>query len=98
MRYGNWKFLFTSQEKWFNGEVVQLTSPVITRLDLDPFERAEGTRGFDEWQENRSWAIGPAMALLQKFSGSFKDYPARQASFSPDTSRMVEMMMSTAPQ
>ncbi|PJN93806.1 arylsulfatase, partial [Amaricoccus sp. HAR-UPW-R2A-40] len=35
MRYGNWKFLFTEQNKWFNGEVVQLTTPVITRLDLD---------------------------------------------------------------
>ena len=98
MRYGEWKFLFTQQDKWFNGTVDRLTTPVITRLDLDPFERFEHARGFDEWQENRSWAIGPAMSLVQQLVQSFEDYPARQASFSPDTSDMVDMMMKSAPQ
>ncbi|WP_442504272.1 arylsulfatase [Marinivivus vitaminiproducens] len=97
MRFDEWKFLFTEQDRWFNGTVNQLTTPVITRLDLDPFERFHEARGFDEWQENRSWAIGPAMGLVQRFVDSFEAYPARQASFAPDTSGIVDMMMSTAP-
>jgi arylsulfatase A-like enzyme len=64
----------------------------------DRNEHLPTVHGFDGWQENRSWAIGPAMSLVFKFVDSFKDYPARQASFSPDTSAIVEMMMSTAPQ
>jgi len=94
VRFGEWKFLFTKQDKWFNGVQEELTTPVIIRLDLDPFERFEEARGFDEWQENRSWAIQPALAVVNRFVQSFEDYPARQASFSPSTSAIMEKMMS----
>jgi len=94
VRYGEWKFLFTEQDQWFNGVQNELTTPLITRLDLDPFERFHEARGFDEWQENRSWAITPAMGVVQKFVASFEDYPARQASFSPSAAGMVDKMMS----
>ncbi|WP_052699922.1 arylsulfatase [Martelella endophytica] len=93
LRYGEWKFLFTKQDKWFNGVQDELTSPVIERLDLDPFERFEDARGFDEWQENHSWAINPAMGVVSQFVESFEEFPPRQASFSPKTSGMVEMIM-----
>jgi arylsulfatase len=93
VRYGEWKFLFTKQDKWFNGVQSELTSPVITRLDLDPFERFQEARGFDEWQENRSWAISPALSVVQSFVKSFEAYPARQASFTPSTAGIVEKMM-----
>jgi hypothetical protein len=39
LRFGEWKFLFTEQDRWFNGVRNQITTPLITRLDLDPFER-----------------------------------------------------------
>jgi len=67
---------------------------VITRLDLDPFERFQEARGFDEWQENRSWAIQPALSVVNRFVESFEEYPARLKSFDADTSGMVEKMMS----
>jgi arylsulfatase A-like enzyme len=93
VRYGEWKFLFTTQDKWFNGVQNEMTTPLITRLDLDPFERFHEARGFDEWQENRSWAISPAIGVVQKFVKSFEDYPARQASFNASTAGLVEKMM-----
>lgn len=95
VRYGEWKFLFTKQDKWFNGVQQELNTPLITRLDLDPFERFHDARGFDEWQENRSWAIPAALGVVQKFVDSFEEYPARLKSFSPRTSGMVEKMMAT---
>jgi len=69
-----------------------LTTPLITRLDLDPIERAHETRGFDEWQENRSWAIAPAIGLVQRFVRSFEDYPPRQESFSPSAAGLTEQL------
>lgn len=93
LRFEEWKFLFTQQDKWFNGVQEQLTTPLITRLDLDPFERFHEARGFDEWQENRSWALGPAGSILAQFFSTFEDYPPRQASFDLDTESIMDAMM-----
>ncbi|WP_217703905.1 arylsulfatase [Salipiger sp. HF18] len=93
VRFGEWKFLFTEQDKWFNGIQSPLMTPLITRLDLDPFERFHEARGFDEWQENRSWALAPAMAAVQQFFGSFEEYPPRQSSVDFDTDAIMREMM-----
>ncbi len=97
LRFGEWKFLFTSQDRWFNGNQYEMTSPLITRLDLDPFERFHDARGFDEWQENRSWAIGPALALVNQFVASFEQFPPRIASFSTSVEDMSKQIMQAAP-
>jgi arylsulfatase len=55
LRYGDWKFLFKSQDAWFRSTQDTLTTPIITNLKLDPFERFHEARGYDEWAENRSW-------------------------------------------
>ena len=92
VRFGEWKFLFTKQDKWFNGVQDELTSPLITRLDLDPFERFHDARGFDEWQENRSWALAPAVGVVQRFFDSFKEYPPSQESLDFDMSEIMDSM------
>lgn len=81
LRYGDWKFLFKKQDKWFNGVQENLVTPLITNLKLDPFERFHEARGFDEWQENRSWLLGPATARLGEFTKSLQEYPPRMKSF-----------------
>lgn len=93
MRFNDWKFLFTAQNRWFNGEVKELTTPLITNLALDPFERFHEARGFDEWQENRSWTISPALGFIGGFFESFVDYPPRQASFEVDIDAIMSKMM-----
>ena len=93
LRYGDWKFLFKDQDKWFNGVQDDLVTPLITNLKLDPFERFHEARGFDEWQENRSWTIAPSIALVERFFGSFEEFPPRQASFDVDVDSIVDMMM-----
>jgi len=92
VRYGEWKFLFTEQDRWFNGVQNKLTTPLITRLDLDPFERFHEARGFDEWQENRSWALAPAVAVVRQFFASFEEYPPRQTSLDFDMSQIIKSM------
>ncbi|WP_296990819.1 arylsulfatase [Thalassospira sp. UBA1131] len=94
LRYGDWKFLFTEQDQWFNGVTNNLTTPLITNLKLDPFERFHDARGFDEWQENRSWTLAPAIGVVNKFFQSFEEYPPRQASFTVDVDEIVQDMQS----
>ena len=93
IRYGDWKFLFTEQDKWFNGVKNDLVTPLITNLKLDPFERFHEARGFDEWQENRSWTLAPAMGIVQRFFASFQEYPPRQASLDFDADAIMREMM-----
>ena len=89
MRYGDCKFLFKKQDKWFNATVEELTTPYIINLKLDPFERFIHARGYDEWQENHAWMYGPAMTQVAEFVKTFKDFPPRQPSFSPRVDDIV---------
>ncbi|WP_448537181.1 arylsulfatase [Sphingobium yanoikuyae] len=89
LRYGDWKFLFKTQDKWFNGIQENLNTPLITNLKLDPFERFHEARGFDEWQENRSWTLAPATAQIAKFMKSLQEYPPRIKSLDFDLDAMV---------
>ena len=92
LRYGDWKFLFVKQDKWFNGVQQKMVTPLITNLKLDPFERFHKSRGFDEWQENRSWTLGPAAAQAGKIIKSLQEYPPRQKSFDLDLDEMVKSL------
>lgn len=97
LRWGDWKFLFKSQDKWFNGVQLPLVTPVITNLKLDPFERFQHARGFDEWQENRSWLLGAVMPRFQSFVKSLRDYPPRQRSFDLDIDAVMDSLYAPAP-
>lgn len=81
-------------QKWFNIECnsTGLTTPLITNLKLDPFERFHEARGFDEWQENRSWLLGAAGQQVGVFMKSFAEYPPRQKSFYVDIEAIMGEM------
>lgn len=80
VRVGDYKFLFKKQDKWFNGVQQDMVTPLITNLKLDPFERFHDSRGFDEWQENRSFALPLAMEQINSLMKSLQDYPPRMKS------------------
>jgi arylsulfatase A-like enzyme len=82
MRYGDWKVLFRDQEHWFRSPQPELSTPIITNLKLDPFERFHEARGYDEWAENRSWILGQVGVHLGEFLQTFKEFPPSQESMS----------------
>ena len=84
IRYGDFKFLFVKQDKWFNGVQQNMISPLVTNLKLDPFERFHKARGFDEWQENRAWTYVPAFGQIGVLLKSLKEFPPRMASLDLD--------------
>ena len=92
LRYGDWKFLFKTQDKWFNGIQQNLVTPLITNLKLDPFERFHEARGYDEWQENRAWLYAPASAQIMRFLATFDDYPPRGKSLDFNIDELVESL------
>jgi arylsulfatase A-like enzyme len=96
VRHGDWKVQFVEQEKWFNGVRNNLTSPRITNLKLDPFERFRESRGFDEWQENRSYLLSPAMAQVQQFMASLRRYPPRMASVDFNIDQVMNSLSQSA--
>jgi arylsulfatase len=96
LRYGDWKFQFKSQDKWFNGVQSILTTPLITNLKLDPFERFHGARGFDEWQENRSWVLVPASVQVGAFLKSLRDFPPRRKNLDFDIDVMMDVLKANA--
>jgi arylsulfatase len=79
VRYSDWKFLFVNQDKWFRATQDNCTTPIVTNLKLDPFERFDEARGYDEWAENRAWTYGPAFEQVGDLLKSLKDYPPRAA-------------------
>ncbi|WP_081979267.1 arylsulfatase [Lacinutrix jangbogonensis] len=96
VRYGDWKLLFTEQDKWFRATQNALTSPYIINLKLDPFERFTKARGYDEWAENRSWLFGPAGKMVGKFVQSFQEFPPSQKSMSLDVSDVSKYLNANA--
>jgi arylsulfatase len=80
VRYGDWKFMFVKQEDWFQAPQLPLSTPIITNLKLDPFERMHKTRGYGEWQEQRGFMTSAAARVLGEFMKSLKDYPPSQPS------------------
>ncbi|NMM48279.1 arylsulfatase [Marinigracilibium pacificum] len=97
MRYGDWKVLFRDQKHWFRSPQPLLSTPIVTNLKLDPFERFHDARGYDEWAENRSWVLGQIGSHLGSFLETFKEYPPSQESFSiqlGDFNSMLNMVTS----
>lgn len=92
VRVGDWKFLFKKQDKWFNGVQLQMVTPLITNLKLDPFERFHEARGFDEWQENRSSVLPMAVSQVTNLIESYQKYPPRMASLNFNLDDALKML------
>lgn len=94
IRYGDWKVQFIDQEKWFRSPQAELSTPIITNLKLDPFERFHEARGYDEWAENRSWIFSAVGDVLGSFIKTFEEFPPSQKSMEVKVSGVTQMLNS----
>jgi len=101
LRYGNWKIGFLRQDaKGFSvwqEPFVELRTPSITNLRMDPFERAqeENAMGYTRWMVERMFAFAPAGGYVAQWLQSFKEFPPRQKPGSFNLDRVMEAV--TAP-
>lgn len=94
VRYGDWKFQFVDQEDWFMAPQITLSSPIITNLKLDPFERMHRTRGYGEWMEQRMYMAGPLSQVIGGLVKSFIEYPPSQKSNSVQLDDALKILTS----
>ncbi len=92
LRFDNWKIMFLEQRARDTVQVwiepyVELRTPKIYNLRLDPFERADETSNtyFDR-MISKAWLVIPAQQYVAQMLTTLAEFPARQdpASFSVD--------------
>ncbi|MCR8666508.1 arylsulfatase [Aestuariibaculum sp. M13] len=96
VRYGDYKFLFKKQDKWFNGVQQDMVTPIVVNLKLDPFERFIESRGYNEWLEDRAWTYAPAFGKISVFMESLKEYPPRMKSMEFDIDEELRKLTPTS--
>jgi len=92
LRVDDWKVMFLEQraegfDVWAE-PFVALRLPRIFNLRSDPLERAiHESWGYQKWHFDHAFMLVPAQAIVQKFMGTFAEFPPRQkaASFSVDS-------------
>jgi arylsulfatase A-like enzyme len=97
MRAGRYKIVFTEQratgpDVW-REPLAPMRVPKIYDLRADPFERAEESFRFFDWQLQNLFVMYAAPPMLMEWLASFKEFPprAKAASFSID--QVVEALM-----
>ncbi len=84
LRYENWKFVFAEQRMLgtmavWNEPFTHLRLGKMFNLRADPFERADITSNtYYDWAMDHLFLNIPAVAYVEKFLETFKDYPPRQ--------------------
>jgi arylsulfatase A-like enzyme len=85
VRYGDYKFHFTTQdhegmEAWTQAQTVR-KAPLMIDLRADPFETAPlESSYYNDWLNKRMYVMMPLKDLVAKYMATFKDFPQRQAS------------------
>ena len=82
IRYNAWKVTFkTITGNLFTGKEDSTNVPLVTNLRADPWERyqSEGML-YGKWWGEKLWAMMPAVGIVGRFLGTFKDYPPSQVS------------------
>lgn len=97
VRIGDYKFRFVEQERWA-GTRENLVTPNIVNLKIDPFERKIHSRGYPQWQWDRTYLFLPVADALRRFAGSFKEFPARQKSFDLNVDAIMQPILDQAGQ
>ena len=84
IRADNWKVVFMEQrcqgtlQVWFE-PFTKLRAPKLFNLRTDPYERADITSNtYWEWFFDRDYLVFYAMAIVQQFLETFKEFPPRQ--------------------
>jgi arylsulfatase A-like enzyme len=98
LRYGNWKVVFMEQRVqgtmliWLE-PFVSLRAPKMFNLRTDPYERADITSNtYYDWVLDHAFVGVPAMAYVNKFLMTFKDYPPRQKAASMNLDDVVQKL------
>lgn len=80
----------------WNEPLVKPRVPQIYDLRADPFERADESFRYVDWQVQHLFAIYAAQVVVGEWLSSFKDFPPRQKAASFSVDQIVEALMPNA--
>ena len=98
LRYGDWKATFLIQRAeglhvWLE-PFVELRTPILTNLRMDPFELAsEHGMDYERWFLEHMFMIAPAAAYVGETLQTFAEFPPRQEPGTFNLSVVIESIM-----
>ncbi|NEP05376.1 MAG: arylsulfatase [Okeania sp. SIO2G4] len=95
VRVGDWKVVFLEQRAHYSDvwrePFVKLRLPKLFNLRRDPYERADtDSNNYNDWWTRRNYLLLPAFGIVQKYLGTFEQYPPSQAPFSSDLDKIID--------
>jgi arylsulfatase len=102
LRWDNWKLVFVEQRcegtlRVWAEPFTKLRLPKIFNLRTDPFERADITSSsYYEWMLHNAYFVYPALAAVQKFMETFREFPPAQHPDSFTIDQAMEKMSAAA--
>ncbi|NET44379.1 arylsulfatase [Okeania sp. SIO2B3] len=102
VRLGDWKVVYMEQRAHYfdvwREEFIPLRIPKLFNLRRDPYERGDtDSNNYNRWWVQRSYLLAPAGGVVEKFLGTFKDYPPSQAPFKANPNIIVEEIIDNIP-
>jgi len=102
LRYENWKFVMAEQRTpgtlavW-RDPFTHLRIAKLFNLRADPYERADITSNtYNDWSIDHLFLNIPAMAIVEKFLETFKEYPPRQKPEGMEIDEVLKKMQQSA--
>ena len=94
VRYNAWKVSFkTIEGNLFNGKPDTTNVPLVTNLRQDPWERYQSeSLLYGRWWGEKLWTMIPAVGIVGRFLGTFKDYPPSQVSGSLSVEKALTLL------
>ncbi|MDM0071808.1 arylsulfatase [Variovorax sp. J31P207] len=94
VRYNAWKVSFkTIKGNLFNGKPDSTNVPLVTNLRQDPWERYQSeSLLYGRWWGEKLWTMIPAVGIVGKFLGTFREYPPSQVSGSLSVEKALQML------
>ncbi|MDM0011665.1 arylsulfatase [Variovorax sp. J22P168] len=94
LRYNAWKVSFkTIEGNLFNGKPDSTNVPLVTNLRQDPWERYQSeSLLYGRWWGEKLWTMIPAVGIVGRFLGTFKDYPPSQVSGSLSVEKALQLL------
>ncbi|MDM0084933.1 arylsulfatase [Variovorax sp. J31P179] len=94
VRYNAWKVSFkTIEGNLFNGKPDSTNVPLVTNLRQDPWERYQSeSLLYGRWWGEKLWTMIPAVGIVGRFLGTFKDYPPSQVSGSLSVEKALTLL------
>ncbi|MEJ8851830.1 arylsulfatase [Variovorax rhizosphaerae] len=89
VRYGPWKWHFSTKENYY-GNIVKRAMPLVFNVRMDPMESYDSIDSYGHLLQKVSWQFAPINERLGAHIKSLQEFPPAQGSNTFDVSKIIE--------